>query len=566
MVTELSLLQVKTKEKSVTLKKLTVKQAKKQAQKEILKVFGIELDKDTDAEDMDVFGKTDADAALLALSVMLQGDRTESDMMALLSEISNALAENGEWNDSAAKAQIALWAAVADGTGRLDSVFNHVKGWGLGGGNVPPFEKYIRNFYSEETGLGQCGSKKISLGTIKTLESGSDALGFVCEDVKSGRWRKLSSLDKDTLGWGLDFEEGDVRNGQVNKNLTYVFENGAWRHGTSLDSTLGLSCIPARKDTLLKASVINYYKCVGDTEVSLEGLNWNSVWRKATNDELDMDYWVRNKNENGQLLKSPFTGRTMVWDADSLREPILVEQEWNKACVSYMYADKEDGYAVDTLSNGLAYTCSDTGWSKTGTFRDSRYPSTIYNGVKIKSQTWMAENLRYNSTYGSFCYENADSNCTKYGRLYTWASAMDSKGEFSQSGVGCDYGKTCSPDYRVQGMCPKGWHLPRKDEWETLFNEVGGRNVAGRMLKSLTGWRYYKEGRSGLDAYSFSALPAGVGNGKTFYSEGDRTIFWSSTQDDIYSAYIVELAHTENDAELRGLDKDNWFSVRCVKD
>ena len=546
--------------------KLTVKQAKRQAQKEILKLFDIELDDDTDAEDMDVFGKTDADAALLAISVLLQGDRTESDMMALLAEISNAIADKGEWSDSTARAQIALWAAVADGKGRLDSAYNHVKGWGLGGGNVPPFEKYIRNFYGEETGLGLCGSKKISLGTRKTLKTGSDALNFVCEDAKKGWWRLLTKLDLDTLGWGTDFEEGDVRNGQVDTSLTYVFENGAWRHGTSLDSTLGLSCIPARKDTLLNASAVGYYKCVGDTVVTLEGLNWTSVWRKATNDELDMDYWERNKNEDGLLLKSPFTGRTMVWDADTLREPSLVEQDWNRACVKYMYADKERGYSVETLSNGLSYTCSDTGWSKTGTFRDSRYPSTIYNGVKIKSQTWMAENLRYNSTYGSFCYENADSNCTKYGRLYTWASAMDSKGEFSQSGVGCDYGKRCSPDYHVQGMCPKGWHLPRKDEWETLFNEVGGRNVAGRMLKSLTGWRYYKEGRSGLDAYSFSALPAGDGNGKTFYSEGDRTYFWSSTQDDIYCAYIVELVYTENDAELRGLDKDNGFSVRCVKD
>ena len=558
-------------------KKLTVKQAKRQAQKEILELFGIELDYDTDAEDMNVFGKTDADAALLAISVLLQGDRTESDMMALLAEISNAIADKGEWSDSTARAQIALWAAVADGKGRLDSAYNHVKGWGLGGGNVPPFEKYIRNFYGEETGLGLCGSKKISLGTRKTLKTGSDALNFVCEDAKKGWWRLLTKLDLDTLGWGTDFEEGDVRNGQVDTSLTYVFENGAWRHGTSLDSTLGLSCIPARKDTLLKASVINYYKCVGDTVVSLEGLNWNSVWRKATNDELDMDYWVRNKNENGQLLKSPFTGRTMVWDADSLREPILVEQEWNKACVSYMYADKEEGYAVDTLSNGLKYTCSDTGWSQLGTFRDDR-DMRIYKGVKIGNQTWMAENLNFRYTiwideetgempYGSYCYKNDESNCTKYGRLYTWAAAMDSATQHSAGSAGCGYLKTCSPGYHASGICPNGWHLPNNAEWETLFSEVG-ENRAGEKLKSTTDWQDYNDEVKGIgiDAYLFTALPVGQKYfSDDFYGEGLATSFWSASEINDYNAYSVELDKT-SEVTLWEIDKSVAISIRCIKD
>ena len=548
-------------------KKLTVKQAKKQAQKEILKLFDIELDDDTDAEDMDVFGKTDADAALLALSVLLQGDRSESDMMALLAEISNAIADKGEWSDSTARAQIALWAAVADGKGRLDSAYNHVKGWGLGGGNVPPFEKYIRNFYGEETGLGLCGSKKISLGTRKTLKTGSDALNFVCEDAKKGWWRLLTKLDLDTLGWGTDFEEGDVRNGQVDTSLTYVFENGVWRHGTSLDSTLGLSCIPARKDTLLKASAVDYYKCVGDTVVTLEGLDWTSVWRKATNDELDMDYWKKNKNENGLLLKSPFTGRTMVWDADSLREPVLTEREWNRACVSYMYAEAKNGYVKDTLSNGLVYTCSDTGWSRIGTFYNLTY-GTI-RGVRIGSQTWMTENLNYTykvsgEVYGNFCYADDYTNCAKYGRLYTWAAAMDSAGILSSGSVGCGYNKTCSPSYPVRGICPLGWHVPRKVEWETLFREVGGNSVAGEMLKSRTGWN--DEG-NGLDAYFFSALPAGVRYNYGKYAlEGDNTHIWSSDVYDSNGAYELYLYSGLGRASVTGELKYTAVSVRCVKD
>ena len=516
-------------------KKLTVKQAKRQAQKEILKLFDIELDDNTDAEDMDVFGKTDADAALLAISVLLQGDRTESDMMALLAEISNAIADKGEWNDAVTKEEIALWAAIADGKGRLDSAYNHVKGWGLGGGNVPPFEKFVRNFYGVETGLGQCGSKKISVGTRKSLKTGSDSLSFVCDDAEKGWWRLLTRLDVDTLGWGTDFEEGDVRNGQVDTGLTYVFENGAWRHGTSLDSTLGLSCIPARKDTLLKASVVDYYKCVSDTVVSFEGLNWHSVWRKATNDELDMDYWERNKNEDGLLLKSSFTGRTRVWDADSLREPTLAEQDWNRACVSYMYADAEDGFVIDTLYNGLAYTCSDTGWSKTGTFKDRRN-AKIYKGVTIGTQTWMAQNLNFtdSSSYPGMkgrwsCYDNEPENCIKYGRFSIASFNL--------------------PTYPVRGICPEGWHLPSRDEWGILAREVGGWNVAGKMLRSQTEWSNWTS--DGTDPYAFSILPYG-------------NSFWSSSQSGYYYAY--KMISGIDGAEMASVAKSARHAVRCVKD
>ena len=550
---------------------LKIKKLKKQAEGEIFKAFHFDDLADFGySEDLDVFGKTDADAALLAISILLQGDRDEADLVVLLTEMSNAFAEKGEWMDSSARAQIALWAAVADGQGRLNTFANHVKSWGLGDGTVPPFEKYVRNFYGKETGLGLCGGKDNSSGVKKTLKVGSDTFNFVCEDAEKGWWRLLTKLDLDTAGWGTDFKEGDVRNGQVNKNLTYVFENGAWRYGTSLDSTLGLSCIPARKDTLLKASVVDYYKCVGDTVVSFEGLIWSSVWRKATNDELDMDYWERNKNENGLLLKTPFTGRTMVWDADTLREPILVEQEWNKACVSYMYADKEDGYAVDTLSNGLGYKCSDTGWSRLGTFRDDR-DGTIYKGVKIGKQTWMAENLNYSGkyTYGGLCYGNVESNCAKYGRLYTWPAAMDSAGYWSTNGVGCTcYDKVCSPSYPVRGICPKGWHLPDINEWEDLVKEVGGRTMVEKNLKSQVSWEDKADGSSGngLDTYAFSAIATGFrDNTGEYCDEGVWASFWSSSESDENDAQYLRLDNSDDNYLLTSHYKEEAFSIRCIR-
>ena len=118
-----------------------------------------------------------------------------------------------------------------------------------------------------------------------------------------------------------------------------------------------------------------------------------------------------------------------------------------------------------------------------GSMTDPRDGQT-YKTVKIGSQTWMAENLNY-KTDSSFCYLDDVSNCAKYGRLYKLSTALG-KPESECSGVG---GKACTlPPGDVQGVCPSGWHLPSRAEWDTLLAAAGGESVAGKFLKSSSGW------------------------------------------------------------------------------
>ena len=186
-----------------------------------------------------------------------------------------------------------------------------------------------------------------------------------------------------------------------------------------------------------------------------------------------------------------------------------------------------------------------------------------YKTVTIGSQTWMAQNLNY-ETANSYCYNDSTKYCEKYGRLYTWAAAMDSAGSWSTNGKGCGFKKTCSLTNPVRGACPTDWHLPKIAEFETLFIAVGGKSTAGKILKSTSGWY---QGHNGSNAYSFSALPAGDSNYNEDYDgEGHYAVFWSSTEYSSDYAYRMYLDYDIDNVGLYYYFKSNGFSVRCVKD
>ncbi|WP_290723935.1 fibrobacter succinogenes major paralogous domain-containing protein [Fibrobacter sp. UBA2449] len=193
-----------------------------------------------------------------------------------------------------------------------------------------------------------------------------------------------------------------------------------------------------------------------------------------------------------------------------------------------------------------------------------------YKTVTIGTQTWMAENLNYAYLLptkaldsSSFCYNDSSEYCNKYGRLYLWSAVMDSAGTWSTNGKGCGDSKKCSPTYPVRGVCPEGWHLPTKAEFETLFTAVGGSSMAGKMLKSTSGWN---SSGNGTDSYSFSALPAGLRNyGGDYDYEGYNAKFWSSTEYGS-SAYYMYLHNNYDYAGLLNIYKDNGYSVRCLQD
>ena len=208
-----------------------------------------------------------------------------------------------------------------------------------------------------------------------------------------------------------------------------------------------------------------------------------------------------------------------------------------------------------------------------GSLTDERDGKT-YKTVKIYKKWWMAENLDYADSVNtpslkgkSWCYADDPENCSKYGRLYTWAAAIDSV-KFvtdAENPQDCGDGKSCKnvlPDV-VQGICPDGWHLPDYDEFSGLLPDVGGYSIAGSVLKSRSGWN---EGGNGKDVYGFNVLPAGIRlEDGSFDGVGEGTDFWSATETDLNSAHSLYFYYEYEYAGVGFYEKSYGFSVRCVK-
>jgi len=171
------------------------------------------------------------------------------------------------------------------------------------------------------------------------------------------------------------------------------------------------------------------------------------------------------------------------------------------------------------------------------------YGGRTYKTAVIGKKVWMAENLNYVTSSGSWCYENSADSCDKYGRLYNWETA-----------------KT---------VCPAGWHLPTRDEWGNLAIAAGGTGTygdsgtAGMNLKAARGW--YDNG-NGTDNLGFSALPGGGFTVGSFIGAGSIGFWWMAAGLGGGYAYGRIMYYNDDYAGEFYEYMGYAFSVRCLLD
>ena len=196
----------------------------------------------------------------------------------------------------------------------------------------------------------------------------------------------------------------------------------------------------------------------------------------------------------------------------------------------------------------------------------------VYKTVKIGNQIWMTENLsvtkfrngdpineaKTSSEFKEFCGQHKPAfvsylSITKekaYGKYYNWYAIKDPR-----------------------GLAPEGWVIPSEQNWNELFEFIGGKSAAGAYLKSKTGWN---DNGNGLDKYGFAMMPGGevftfYRDGLAFIDVGEYGYWWASDSTCIgISGKSDGIAYCEVPVSYFTFDYNSTYSeagktVRCIK-
>jgi uncharacterized protein (TIGR02145 family) len=166
----------------------------------------------------------------------------------------------------------------------------------------------------------------------------------------------------------------------------------------------------------------------------------------------------------------------------------------------------------------------------------------------------MAQNLNYNAP-GSVVYNNDPANGAIYGRLYDWPTVMQGAAASNATPSG------------VQGVCPKGWHVPSAPEYAALSAALGGDAVAGGAMKS-TSSLWVSPNTGATNSSGFSALAGGTFiPDTTFEYLGTSATFWNTYEDPtLFYGGVRILENTWLNTVPGESITTSLTSCRCVKD
>lgn len=236
--------------------------------------------------------------------------------------------------------------------------------------------------------------------------------------------------------------------------------------------------------------------------------------------------------------------------------------------VSYNRADNGFGVA-GTTGDVINNTITQNYGTHCGTLVD--YDGHLYQTVVIGTQCWMRDNLRttHYADGTTVSYQNpgsSESETQTFGLLYQIGTAMHGASSSTNNPSG------------VQGICPDGWHLPSKAEFDQMFDFLahdnenccgGNTTYVAKALASNENWQtsdVFCAVGNDLAANNrslFNAQPAGY-----YYNSitemYNRSYFLVTNYD--YYCYFYLIKYNESSFEYSNYDGSIYVSVRCVKD
>jgi uncharacterized protein (TIGR02145 family) len=172
--------------------------------------------------------------------------------------------------------------------------------------------------------------------------------------------------------------------------------------------------------------------------------------------------------------------------------------------------------------------------------RGQKVFGTIHSSRRMPDgKLWTMDNLNVD-TGPSYCYDDAELNCRRYGRLYTWESAQR----------GC----------RSLG---DGWRLPTNDEWRQMTKHYGGVRDDSVDSGSAAFKALLIGGSSG-----FNALLGGNRSDDGEYARLQaHGFYWTASESDPATAWFYNFGQGGLSLNRHsGGEKQMSLSVRCVRE
>ncbi len=168
-----------------------------------------------------------------------------------------------------------------------------------------------------------------------------------------------------------------------------------------------------------------------------------------------------------------------------------------------------------------------------GSFSDPRDKKT-YKTVQINNIVWMSENLNFKPEGESWCPGGKDDNCNKLGRLYKWEVAKK--------------------------VCPSGWRLPTKEEFEGLV-ETAKKGGAKAFNSLNTGGSL-----SFVSQYAGSRGDSANTSTIKYWDFNTAAYFWSATEGKNTYSWLLGIDSKKKFAIVYSDYREDAISVRCVKE
>ena len=402
----------------------------------------------------------------------------------------------------------------------------------------------ITSYYDKKSITNASDAFSWSRGSWRTPSKTWHVRAYVIQDgvPRYGNDVPFTTPSTPTMTWtsvnDYQYEAPYYYSANVTKNSIKIRSNCTYYGASYLSGLVRRGVIYTTNATLAAKSSPDTIRKYITTNTSDTATKWVKVTASSAS---DLDFTITGLSPNTTYYIRQFgTNVSNVYDGYSSSYKTITTQ------INCASGSSSDAARTLTDQNGRTYETVKIGsycWTK-GNLRAWKFDNSSEMGsgdaISLKTSSG-SSNVSTTTPYRYYPSHNS-SNLDNYGYMYNWSAASG----YNKTNYPTGSNMTTSQG-KNQGICPRGWHLPTKTEFDNL--KSFGQDI-------LTG--------------TFNAQYAGRidGNNGAASGLGSYVYYWSSTTSGTTHAYHLYVGSSSPSVGYFAADYDKAFgcAVRCVQD